>query len=186
MGDSRDDRAASDGAAPGEGCAAADAHLQEIYRELRALAAHYMRDERRGHTLQPTALVHEAYLRLAGLRRMQLQDREHFFAMAAREMRRVLVDHARRRGAGKRGGGQERVTLTDEAGLTGSRVIDMLALDQALTRLEQENPRRGRVAELRVFVGLQIDEISRALGITPRAAKEDWRMARAWLGRELA
>jgi RNA polymerase sigma factor (TIGR02999 family) len=164
----------------------ADRLLPLIYTELRALASKYLKGERPGHTLQPTALVHEAYLRLIRIEEVDWEGKTHFFAMAAREMRRVLVDHARRRDADKRGGGAERMTFSEGVGLVEDRVIDVIALDEALRVVEARNPRRARVAELRIFAGLQIDEIATALGITARAAKEDWRMARAWIGRELA
>ena len=165
---------------------AADRLLPRVYKELRALAAHYLRGERPGHTLQPTALVHEAYLRLIRVDRVDWQGKSHFFAMAAREMRRILVDHARERNADKRGGRVERVTLTEGIGLVENRVVDVIALDEALKKVEAKNSRRAHVAELRIFAGLEIDEIASALEIPQRTAKEDWRMARALIGKALS
>ena len=165
--------------------AARDRLVAVLYPELRALADRQLRGERANHTLQPTALVNEAYLRLSGLERMDFQDRSHFVRMAARVMREVLVDHARRRQADKRDGGH-RVTLTglDVAEEAGN--VDALALDGALTRLEQIDPDKARVVELRYFGGLTIEETAEAMGSSPATVKRHWQSARAWLFDALA
>ena len=159
---------------------ARDRLVAVLYPELRALADRQLRGERANHTLQPTALVNEAYLRLSGLDRMDWQDRGHFVRMAARVMREVLVDHARRRQAAKRDGGH-RVTLTglDIAAETGA--VDALALDAALTRLEKIDPDKARVVEMRYFGGLTIEETAQAMGSSPATVKRQWQSARAWL-----
>lgn len=172
-------------AAAGGSADAAARLLPRVYAELRALAGHYFRGERPGHTLQPTALVHEAYLRLLHVDRIDWQGRTHFFAMAAKEMRRVLVDHARRRDAEKRGGELGRVTLSDAAAVGENRTIDVIALDQAIETVARTHPRRARVAELRIFAGLEVAEIPALLAVSERTVKEDWRMARALIGRAL-
>jgi len=168
---------------------APDELLALVYDELRRLAARYLRGQRAGHTLQPTALVHEAYLRLAKGGALPVDDRTHFFALAARAMRQVLVDHARRRAAAKRGGDPERVTLDDtlELGRGGEegRRLDLLALDEALERLERVSPRQCRVVELRYFAGLTIAEAAASLGVGTRTVEDDWALARAWLQRRL-
>lgn len=152
-----------------------------VYSELRRLAAHYLRGERRDHTLQPTALVHEAYLRLVRLKDIDWQSRSHFFALAARLMRRVLVDHARVHVAKKRGGSQETLSLDDDLAFSNPRSKHLIALDEALTRLSEQDPRQGRVVELRFFGGMGEEEIGRILGISTRTVKRDWRIAKAWL-----
>lgn len=159
---------------------ARDRLVAVLYPELRALADRQLRGERANHTLQPTALVNEAYLRLSGLERMDWQDRGHFVRMAARVMREILVDHARRRQAAKRDGGQ-RVTLTglDVAADTGT--VDALALDDALARLEKIDPDKARVVEMRYFGGLTIEETAQAMGSSPATVKRQWQSARAWL-----
>ena len=159
--------------------------LPLVYQELRALAARYLRGERAGVSLQPTDLVHEAYLRLIELERMDWQGRAHFFAMAATQMRRVLVDHARAADAAKRGGRPARVTLSDDLATTHQRSVDFLVLDQALTRLGSRNERQGRVAEMRLFAGLEVKEVALYLRVSERTVKEDWRVARAWLLKEI-
>jgi RNA polymerase sigma factor (TIGR02999 family) len=164
---------------------AADRLLPLVYTELRALAARYLRSERAGSTLQPTALVHEAYLRLIGNERIDWKGKTHFKAMAATQMRRILVDHARARGAKKRGGGRP-ITLTETLLSTATPSPDLLALDQALGRLAARSPRQGRVAELKLFAGLPSTEIAFSLGVSERTVKEDWRVARAWLMKEIA
>lgn len=151
-----------------------------LYPELRALADRQLRGERANHTLQPTALVNEAYLRLSGLERMDFQDRSHFVRMAARVMREVLVDHARRRQAVKRDGGQQ-VTLTGLQLVAEGADVDALALDAALHRLELLDPDKARVVELRYFGGLTIEETAEAMGSSPATVKRQWQMARAWL-----
>jgi RNA polymerase sigma factor (TIGR02999 family) len=164
--------------------AARDALVAIVYKELQRLAHHYMQGERANHTLQTTALVNEAYLRLTDLARMQWRDRAHFFAMAATLMRRILVDHARDRARDKRGGGVVFTTLQDERVATPPG-IDALALDEALDRLAAIDPVHARIVELRYFAGLTIEETSDALGISPATVKREWTWARAWLHRQL-
>lgn len=160
--------------------AARDRLVAVLYPELRALADRQLRGERANHTLQPTALVNEAYLRLSGLDRMDFQDRRHFVRMAARVMREVLVDHARRHQAAKRDGGH-RVTLTGLPLVAEDADVDALALDAALQRLEQLDAGKARVVELRYFGGLTIEETADAMGSSPATVKRQWQMARAWL-----
>jgi RNA polymerase sigma factor (TIGR02999 family) len=156
-----------------------------VHDELRRLAHRYMRYERPGHTLQTTALVNEAYLRLIEVKQVRWQDRAHFFAMAARVMRRVLVDAARARGNQKRGGGRPKVSL-DQALVVGYEPgQDLVALDEALQALEAAHPRKGRVVELRFFGGLSVEETAEALQMSPDTVKRDWRFAKLWLLREL-
>ncbi len=158
-----------------------------LYAELRRLAGRYMRDERAGHTLQPTALVHEAFLRLAGQDRANWQNRTQFIGIAGQLMRRILVDHARKRRAAKRGAAQ--VTL-DEAIETQCAVVtrpeEILAVDEALERLAQVDAQQARVVELRYFAGLASEETAEALGVSMRTVERDWSMAKAWLRAELA
>ena len=164
---------------------ALDRLLPVVYRELKRLAAGYLRSERAEHTLQPTALAHEAYLRLVGRERIEWQNRAHFLGVAARAMREILVDHARRRKALKRGGGQA-LTLYDEAlPVAGGRPIAFDDLDQALVDLSRLSERQAKVVELRYFGGLTIEETGEVLGISPVTVKRDWATARAWLYREL-
>ena len=160
--------------------AARDALVAIVYKELQRLAHHYMQGERANHTLQTTALVNEAYLRLTDLTRMQWRDRTHFFAMAATLMRRVLVDHARDRARDKRGGGVVFTALEDEP-IAAPSSIDALALDEALDRLAAIDPQHARIVELRYFAGLTIEETSEALRISPATVKREWTFARAWL-----
>ncbi len=156
-----------------------------VYRELHRLAGRYMRRERPGHSLQTTALVNEAYMRLVGYTRMRWQDRAHFFAVAAQVMRRILVEHARRHNL-KRGGDVPHVAL-DEAALVGADAdVDLVALDDAMTALARVDPRKMQVVEMRFFGGLSVEETAEVLGISPVTVKRDWRMAKAWLYRELA
>jgi RNA polymerase sigma-70 factor (ECF subfamily) len=164
---------------------AREALLPLVYAELRQLAASYLRRERPDHTLQPTALVHEAYLRLVEERKVDWQGRSHFFSVAAKLMRRILVDHARAHVAAKRGGGLFRVPLTDAIVMSQERPAELLALDQGLTRLASVDPQQGQVVELRVFGGLSVAETSHALGISPATVKRDWAVAKAWLTREI-
>lgn len=171
---------------PTEGAKTPTDLLPVVYEELRRLAASYMRGERTDHTLQPTALVHEAYLRLVRNTRMEWQGKTHFFAMAATQMRRILVGYARKREAQKRGGGGRMVTLDEAVALTRRQTVDVLALDEALQRLAQLDSRQSQVAELRLFAGLTEVELSEHLGVSERTVREDWRVARAWLMRELA
>jgi len=155
-----------------------------VYEELRRLAHHYMRGERAGHTLQTTALVNEAYVRLAGLDALQWRDRAHFFAMAATLMRRVLVDYARQRGRDKRGPGVS-VTSLDENAKAPEPPIDVMALDEALERLVRVDPRQSRIVELRFFAGLSVEETAEVLGISRATVKRDWATAKLWLYNEL-
>ena len=176
----------------GAGDRAAEAELLGlVYAELRALAASALRGERAGHTLQPTALVHEAWLRLVGAGPTDWTCRAHFFGAAARAMRQVLVDHARARGAAKRGGGRGRVEA-DEASLLDlsvaaweERALDLLALDEALQRLAAADPRAARVVELRFFAGLEMAEVARVLSVSLPTVERDWRLARLWLRAEI-
>lgn len=164
------------------------AHLAEqLYGELHGLAAGYLRGENAGHTLQPTALVHEAFLRLSS-QNVDWHDRAHFLGIAANTMRRILVDHARRRAADKRGGGAHAITIDDNLasdGAAGTSPLDVLVLDDALERLAALDARAARVVELRFFGGLEVDEVAKVLEISPASVKRDWSFARAWLGREL-
>jgi len=163
----------------------ADDLMPVVYNELRRLAAGYLRGERPGQTLQATALVHEAYLRLAGAGR-PWTDRNHFLGIAARSMRQILVDRARARGAQKRWGGMARVSLTDSL-VSGVNDDAMLpALDEALSRLEELDPEQARIVELRYFAGLGVEEAASALGMSPATLKRRWALARAWLFRELS
>jgi len=160
-----------------------------VYAELRQLAAHYLRQERPAHTLQPTALVHEVYMRLAGhvgQHGAAWDDRAHFFGIAARVMRQVLVDYARTSGAAKRGAGRLRVTLNEWSHMTPGPDLDILALEAALTRLATLDAGQARLVELRFFAGLTLEEAADVLGRSPRTLKRDWRSARAWLQRELS
>ena len=166
--------------------AALDRLMPLVYEELRRMAARYMRGEREGHTLQASALVNEAYLRLADHRNMQWQGRAHFFGVAAQAMRRVLVDHARTRDSGKRGGGQQKVVL-EEAALTAVEPeADLVALDEALRELARLSERKARVVELRYFGGLSVEEAAEVLGVAPVTVMRDWRVAKMWLLRELS
>ena len=164
--------------------------IPQIYGELRRLAAHYMRFERGNHTLQPTALVNEAYTRLVQQPQVPWQSRAHFFATASSVMRHILVDHARARRSEKRGGMQRQVTLDDallpSQERTQERTIDVLILDEALERLAQFDPRQARIVELHFFGGLTFAEIALVLKVAERTVKRDWSMARAWLKGELS
>jgi RNA polymerase sigma-70 factor (ECF subfamily) len=153
--------------------------------ELRRLARGYMARERRGHTLQVTALVNEAFLRLTDARQVQWQDRAHFLGISARLMRRVLVDHARFRSYKKRGGGLQPVALDSALLVTAGPTLDVIALDRALTALAALDPRRCQVVELRFFAGLSVEETAEALRVSPDTVKRDWRLAKLWLLREL-
>lgn len=155
-----------------------------VYAELHDLASHYMRNERPDHTLQPTALVHEAFLKLVDQRQATWQNRSHFFGIAAQAMRRILVDHARRRRATKRDGGAA-VTLDEYAAVVPERSLDLIALDDALVKLAAIEGRYAKVVELRFFGGLEIEQVAEALGISPATVKRDWTFAKAFLQREL-
>lgn len=171
----------------GNGDAAAlDRLMPLVYAELRRLARHYMSRERLGHTLQTTALVNEAYLRLVVQENIHWENRAHFFGIAARLMRQILIEHARGRGAAKRGGAQLRLSLSRVDRLASRPDVDLLALDEALRRLEALDPQKSRIVELRYFGGLGIEETAEVLGISPATVKREWSMARAWLRSELS
>ena len=159
--------------------------LALLYGRLRAIAHRQLAREAEGHTLETDGLVHEAYLRMLGVERVQWRDREHVLAMAARMMRRVLIDYADRRRAGKRGGGETAIQLDETLVAVEEHVDDIRAVDEALARLEAVNPRQGRVVECRFFAGLSIEETAGILGLSPATVKRDWIAARAWLNREL-
>jgi len=169
-----------------EGDAAAQEELLPLlYDELRSLARAHMRRERRGHTLQPTALTHEAYLRIVGSPAAGWNDRTHFLAAASRVMRRILVEHARARLRKKRGGGRARVALEHAPGVAPPPVVDYIALEEALQRLEAVDARKVRVVELLYFGGLTAEEASTLLGVSSRTAERDWAYARLWLLRAM-
>jgi RNA polymerase sigma factor (TIGR02999 family) len=160
--------------------------LTLVYRELRRRAAAHLRRERPGHTLQPTALVHEVYLRLHGQRHAIWEDRSHFLAVISQMMRRVLVDHARERLAAKRSGRWSRLTLDDAEDMeTSERQVDVLDLHIALDRLATVDARKSRIAEMRFFGGLSLEEMGRVLEVSPKTVQRDWQLARAWLFKTL-
>ncbi|HEU4479747.1 MAG TPA: sigma-70 family RNA polymerase sigma factor [Pyrinomonadaceae bacterium] len=157
-----------------------------VYSELRRLASNYLRRERAEHTLQPTALVNEAYLKLVDQRNAKWQNRAHFFGIAAQLMRRILVDHARQRQAVKRGGAeQHRLSITSAEAVVKQPEIDLLALNEALEELAEMDPQQSRIVELKFFGGLSIEETAEVLGISHATVERDWKMARAWLRRQL-
>jgi len=165
---------------------ARDHLIDAVYGELRRLAHHHLRRERPGHTLQTTALVHDAYLQLVEQRNVQWQSRAHFFGIAAHLIRRILVEYARRRAAGKRGGHDAvRVPLDPELVVAQPRDVAVVAIDDALNALSSIDPQQGRIVELRFFGGLTVEETADVLEISPRTVKREWRMAKAWLQREL-
>lgn len=166
--------------------AALDELVPLVYDTLRRLAHRALRRERGARTLGTTELAHEAFLKLVGLQRMSWQDRQHFFAVAAQAMRRILVDHAVARKAQKRGAGRRRIDLDEAVLVSDDRLEDVLMLDEAMGRLESWAPRAARVVECRVFVGMTIDETAEALGLAPATVKRHWSAARAWLTRELS
>ncbi len=161
--------------------AVVDALLPLIYDELRNLAANYLRRERRDHTLQPTALVHEAYLRLVDQRSVNWQNRAHFFGVAAQLMRRILVDHARAHNAEKRGHDFQKLSLDENIDKAAERSAELIALDDALKELAEIDEQKSRIVELRYFGGLSVEETAEVLGVTPVTIKRHWRMAKAWL-----
>jgi len=163
---------------------AAESLLPLVYAELHRLAKSYMRRERPDHTLQATALINEAYLRLVG-EDVDWNSRAHFIGVAAHVMRQVLVDYARARNAEQRGGGLKRVEMQDELAISPDKLDEVEQLDEALKKLEKENPRQARVVELRYFGGLSVEQIGALLQIAPRSVKRDWALARIWLFREL-
>jgi RNA polymerase sigma factor (TIGR02999 family) len=166
--------------------AALDRLLPLVHGELRRLAGHHMRHERAGHTLQASALVNEAYLRLIEVNQVQWQNRAHFFAMASRLMRRILVDAARAKGYQKRNAGGQKVSLDEAVAVTASPSQDFVALDDALNALEAVDPRKSQVVEMRFFGGMSEEETATALHLSVGTIKRDWRLAKAWLARELA
>jgi len=166
--------------------AALDALVPVVYEELRHLARCQLRKERPDHTLQSTALVHEAYFRLVGQNLPQWESRTHFFAIAAQLMRQILVDYARRRRASKRGSGVCMLILNDALALPQGKDVDVIAVDDALNALAEIDPRQSRVVELRFFAGLSLEEISEVMGIATATVQRDWTAARAWLHREIS
>ena len=156
-----------------------------VYKELRALAEHYLQGERPDHTLQATALVNEAYIRLIKQEDVEWRSRAHFFAVAAQAIRRILVDHARTHERIKRGGGRQRVRLDEDLAVREERDLDLVALGEAMERLATLNPRQAQIVEMRFFAGLALKEVAGFLGVSPRTVDGDWSMARAWLRREL-
>jgi RNA polymerase sigma factor (TIGR02999 family) len=156
-----------------------------VYDELRRLAKGYLQRQPPGSTLQSTALVHEAYLRLADKKKVQWQDRAHFFAVSARIMRCILVDHARSRGSGKRGGGAYTIALDEAVMSVEGQDVNLIALDEALSRLGAHDPRLGQVVELRFFGGLSVEETGQVLKIAPATVKRDWIVAKTWIYREM-
>jgi RNA polymerase sigma factor (TIGR02999 family) len=165
--------------------AALDELLPLVYQELHRLAARHLRRERGHHTLQTTALVHEAYLRLIDQKAAQWQNRAHFFAIAAQMMRRVLVDHARSRQYQKRGGGARRVSFDEALEVSDERAAEVVALDEALTALAEFDERKSRLVELRFFGGLSIEETAEVLGVSPGTVMRDWTLAKTWLQRQI-
>jgi RNA polymerase sigma factor (TIGR02999 family) len=165
---------------------ASDALLTLVYEELRRLAHYHLRNERPSHTLQSTALVHEAYVRMIGQDLPQWEGRTHFFAIAAQLMRQILVDYARRHRASKRGSGNCTLALDDALTVAERKDVDVLALDDALKALAEIDPRQSRVVELRFFAGLSLEETSQAMGIATATVQRDWTAARAWLHREIS
>lgn len=157
-----------------------------VYKELRRIAATYLRRESPDHSLQPTALVHEAYVRMTGIKEIDWQNRSHFFAFSATLMRRILVDHARASHAGKRGNGWDAVSLNEAILPSPERAPEILALDEALNKLATFDERQSKIVELRFFAGMSEDEAGSVLGISARTVKRDWRIARAWLFKELS
>jgi RNA polymerase sigma factor (TIGR02999 family) len=156
-----------------------------VYSELRRIAANYMRRERADHTLQATALVHEAYMQLVDQTRVNWQSRAHFFGVAAQLMRRILVDHARNQGAQKRGGNAQMISIEDSVGIASVPEVAFDELDEALTRLQQLDPDQAKLVELRFFGGLTVEEAAEVMGISTATVEREWRMARAWLHQQL-
>jgi RNA polymerase sigma-70 factor, ECF subfamily len=166
--------------------AALDELIPIVYAELRRQASRYLRQERPGHTLQTTALIHEAYLRLIDQKSVRWQNRAQFFGIAAQLMRRILVDHARAKHRVKRGGSVVRVTLTDATSVTRDADLDLVEIDQALSRLAEIDPQQSKIVELRFFSGLNVAETAAVLDISPATVKRDWSVAKAWLHREIS
>ena len=166
--------------------AALDKLMPMVYKELRRLARQYLNKEKKGRTLQTSDLVHEAYLRLVGQRRVHWQNRAHFYGIAAELMRRILVDQARRRGRIKRGGGVITTTLDQEIVVSGQPTVDVIGIDEALTKLSQIDERKARIVELRFFGGLEVRETAAFLKISETTVMREWKLAKAWLHRELS
>jgi RNA polymerase sigma factor (TIGR02999 family) len=162
-----------------------EALIPLVYDELRRQARRYLRRERPDHTLQSTALVHEAYVRLVDQRQANWRNRSQFFGVAAQLMRRILVDHARSRLAAKRGAGAEKLPIVEEVAILEMQNVDLISLDACLTRLEQMDPQQSKIVELRFFSGLSIEDTANALGISTATVKRDWALAKAWLYREI-
>jgi len=165
---------------------ALDALVPLVYDELRRQAARYLRRESPGHTLQTTALIHEAYLRLVDQKNVRWQNRAHFFGIAANMMRRILVDHARTKKRAKRGGSNIRVSFRDVAAPKQNQEVDVVAIDRALEKLNKIDEQQSKIVELRFFSGLTVEETATVLGISPATVKRDWSMAKAWLHREIS
>lgn len=165
---------------------ALDKLMPIVYQELRRQAARYLRRERPAHTLQTTALIHEAYLRLVDQKNVHWQNRAHFYGIAAQLMRRILVDHARSRQAAKRGGSDIKLPLEEGMIVAAGKDVNLVALDEALERLAAIDPQQSRVVELRFFSGLSVEETAEVLGVSPRTVKRDWNVAKAWLRREIS
>jgi RNA polymerase sigma factor (TIGR02999 family) len=165
---------------------ALDQLIPAVYDELRRQAARYLRRERVGHTLQTTALIHEAYLRLIDQKNVEWQNRAQFFGIAAQLMRRILVDHARTRTRAKRGGSDIRVSFADAEAFVKAQQLDVVALSEALDRLERIDEQQSKIVELRFFSGLTVEETAAVLDISPATVKRDWSMAKAWLHREIS
>jgi RNA polymerase sigma-70 factor (ECF subfamily) len=157
-----------------------------VYEELRRQAARYLKRERPGHTLQTTALIHEAYIRLIDQKNVHWQNRAHFYAISAKLMRRILVDHARSRQAAKRGGSDIKLPLEEAIIASEGREVDLVALDEALERLAAIDPQQSRVVELKFFSGMSVEETAEVLGVSTRTVKRDWNVAKAWLRREIS
>jgi RNA polymerase sigma-70 factor (ECF subfamily) len=165
--------------------AALDKLIPAVYQELRRMADHYLRGEQAGHSLQPTALVHEAYLRLIDQTRVEWHNRAHFFGVAAQMMRRILIDHAKAKHRAKRGGTAPKVSLDEGATFSNERAAELVALDDALQVLSQMDERKGRIVELRYFGGLTVDETAQVLGVSDKTVMRDWNLAKAWLYQQL-
>lgn len=166
--------------------ASADRLIQEVYQKLHSLAAELLRHESPAHTLQPTALVNEAYLRMVGQKNVDWKGTTHFYAISARMMRRILVDHARGKKRDKRGGKMHRILLTDDISVTNRNDEDVLAVDDAINKLSKLESRQADIVELRFFGGLSVAQVAETLGVSKRTVEADWTMLRAWLRRELS
>lgn len=165
---------------------AADELMPLVYDRLRLLARKLLRHESAAHTLQPTALVNEAYLRMVGQNQVDWQGKTHFFAIGAKMMRRILVDHARRKLSKKRGGGMHRIELADDLCVSNRNDEDVMAIEEALDKLSELDPRQAQIVELRFYGGLTVEEVAEVLGVSKRTVESDWTMLRAWLRRELS